>query len=182
MREDDDVAFDEFFAATFQRVVGQVYAMIGDLAEAEDAVQEAYARAWQRWPRYRTLDDPEAWVRVVAYRIAVSAWRKAANRLVAHRRAGAVAHVPSLGPEHVALVAALRRISPDQRRVIVLHHLVGLSVDEVAAEVGVSAGTVKSRLARGRAALAPGLSETTPPGADPSTTPARRGKERSKHA
>jgi len=181
MREGDDVAFDEFFAATFQRVVGQVYAMTGNLAEAEDAVQEAFARAWQRWPGHKALDNPEAWVRVVAYRIAVSAWRKAANRLVAHRRAAAVEYVPSLGPEHVALVEALRRISSDQRRVIVLHHLVGLSVDEVAAEVGVSAGTVKSRLARGRAALTPGLSETTPPGADPSTATTRRRKERSQH-
>jgi RNA polymerase sigma-70 factor, ECF subfamily len=182
MREGDEVTFDDFFAATFQRVVGQVYAMTGHLAEAEDAVQEAYARAWQRWSRYSGLDDPEAWVRVVAYRIAVSAWRKTANRLVAHRRAVAGEYVPGLRPEHVALVEALRRISPNQRRVVVLHHLVGLSVDEVAAEIGISAGTVKSRLARGRAALAPVLSETTPSGADASTATTRRGKERSQHA
>lgn len=155
--------------------------MTGHLAEAEDAVQEAYARVWQRWHSYGGLENPEAWVRVVAYRIAVSAWRKSVNRLVAQRRATSGGHAPALGPEHVALVEALRRIPPDQRRVIVLHHLVGLSVDEVAAEIGISAGTVKSRLARGRAALALGLSEAAPPGADSSAATTRSGKERSQH-
>jgi RNA polymerase sigma-70 factor (ECF subfamily) len=46
--------------------------MIGDFAEAEDAVQEAYARAWQRWGRVSGYADPTAWVRTVAHRVAVS--------------------------------------------------------------------------------------------------------------
>ena len=155
--------FDEFFAATFQRVVGQVYAMTGNLADAEDAVQDAYARAWVRWDKLCGLEQPEAWVRVVAYRISVSAWRKTVNRLTAHRRFQGDEQVPGLGPDHVALVQALRRISPEQRRAIVLYHLVGLSVDEVAAETGASTGTVTSRLARARRALAPHVSESDPP-------------------
>ncbi len=57
-------------------------------------------------------------------------------------------------PDHVALMSALREISQEQRRAIVLHHLVGMSVDEVASETGAPAGTVKARLTRGRAALA----------------------------
>jgi RNA polymerase sigma-70 factor (ECF subfamily) len=67
--------------------------------------------------------------------------------------------VPPLGPDHVALVAALRRLSPDQRRAIVLHHLVDLPVAEVAHELQVAVGTVKSWLHRGRAALAAELAE-----------------------
>jgi RNA polymerase sigma-70 factor (ECF subfamily) len=55
---------------------------------------------------------------------------------------------------HTALVRALRQITPDQRRAIVLHHLCDLSVAEVAAETGVPHGTVKARLSRGREALA----------------------------
>jgi RNA polymerase sigma-70 factor (sigma-E family) len=147
--------FDSFYAASSRRVLGQVYALTGNRAEAEDAVAEAYLRAWDRWGTVRDCASPEAWVRRVASRTAVSSWRKAMNRLRAHHRDAVDPSLDGLSADHVALVHALRRISADQRRVIVLHHLVGLSVAEIAGEVGVSAGTVKARLARGRRALAP---------------------------
>jgi RNA polymerase sigma-70 factor, ECF subfamily len=156
----EELDFDEFYAASFRRVVGQVYAMTGSLAEAEDSVQESFARAWQRWRKVQQYSDPEGWVRTVAYRISVSAWRKAANRVTAHQRAGGDAGAqPDLAPDRLALIDALRRIPPDQRRAIVLHHLVGLRVEEIAQETGVASGTVKTRLARGRRALAPLVSE-----------------------
>jgi|CZLB01.1.fsa_nt_gi RNA polymerase sigma-70 factor (ECF subfamily) len=155
--------FDMFYAMTSRRLVGQIFAMTGDLSEAEDAVQEAYIRAWRRWPRIRAYDDPEGWLRVVAYRITVNSWRKARNRLTAHR-AGRPAEVPGLSPDLVALVSALRKIPEEQRRVIVLHHLVGLSVEEIARETGAPSGTVKARLARGRRALLPFVSEFDDPG------------------
>ena len=147
-------AFDEFYGVTGRRVVAQVYAMIGDLAEAEDAVQEAYSRAWQRWDTVAECTDPAAWVRVVAYRIAVSNWRRARRRLAAYQRNGPPQDAPELGPDTVVLVAALRRIPAAQRRAIVLHHLAGLSVREVAEETGASESAVKAQLSRGRQALA----------------------------
>jgi RNA polymerase sigma-70 factor (ECF subfamily) len=158
-----ETEFDDFYAGTYRRVVGQVYAMVGNFGDAEDAVQEAYSRAWTRWTKLREYLDPEVWVRTVAYRVAVSGWRKAANRLTAHRRHGVPDDVPGQGPEHVALVAALRTLTPEQRRVVVLHHLVGLPVDEIARETGAAVGTVKSRLARGRQALAAHLQDATEP-------------------
>jgi RNA polymerase sigma-70 factor (sigma-E family) len=157
----DQLDFDGFYAMTFRRLVGQIYAMTGNLSEAEDSVQEAFARVWQRWGKVSEYGDPEAWVRTVAYRIAVSSWRKAVNRLSAHRRGQTSGDVPGLNPDYLALVAALRRISVDQRQSIVLHHVVGLSVEEIAAETGAPTGTVKARLARGRRALARHLSEFT---------------------
>ncbi|MGD0704275.1 MAG: SigE family RNA polymerase sigma factor [Trebonia sp.] len=156
MPKTDD--FDMFYAATSRRLVGQIFAMTGDLGEAEDAVQEAYIRAWRRWPRIRAYEDPEAWLRVVAYRITVNSWQKARNRLTAHR-ASRQPQLPGLSPDLVALVSALRKIPETQRRAIVLHHLVGLSVEEIAHETGAPIGTVKARLARGRRALAPLVSE-----------------------
>ena len=69
--------FDQFYATTSGRLVGQLFAMTGDLHEAQDAVQEAYIRAWQRWPRIQEYHDREAWIRTVAYRISVNAWSKA---------------------------------------------------------------------------------------------------------
>ena len=161
----DELDFDEFYTAGFRRIVSQIYAMTGNLAEAEDSVQAAFARAWQRWDDVRRYGDPEAWIRTVAYRLSVSAWRKAANRRVAHRRAASSAELPGLNPDHLALVTALRQISADQRRAIVLFHLVGLTIAEIAEETGFPEGTVKSHLNRGRKALAPLVSEFAEVGA-----------------
>jgi RNA polymerase sigma-70 factor (sigma-E family) len=152
--------FDAFYAASARRVLGQLYAMTGDRPEAEDAVAEAYLRAWDRWGTVRDCASPEAWVRQVAYRAAVSSWRKAVNRLCAHRRDAVAPDIDGLSPDHVALVHALRQIPAEQRRVIVLHHLIGLSIDEIVAEIDAPAGTVKARLARGRRALAVHLMDT----------------------
>ena len=68
---------------------------------------------------------------------------------------------PSVAPvatdEVLDVQEALRTLPPEQRRVLVLHHMAGRSVEDVAEEVGVPIGTVKSRLSRGRAALAAAL-------------------------
>jgi RNA polymerase sigma-70 factor (ECF subfamily) len=151
--------FDQFYISTSRRLVGQLFAMTGSLHEAEDAVAEAYARAWQRWPAVSNYADPEAWVRTVAHRLTISSWRKAKNRISAHHRGRAAGDVPGLTPDRLALVLALRKISADQRRAIVLHYVAGLSVEEIAQETGVANGTVKARLSRGRRALAPHVSE-----------------------
>ena len=151
MRDSRD--FDEFYAANVRRLTSHIYAMTGDRLEAEDAVQEAFARAWQRWPRVSGYADPEAWVRTVAFRLTISSWRKALTRSAAHRRHGAVEVVPGLSPDYVAIIAALRQIPAATRQAIVLHHLVGLSVDEIAMQNRLPVGTVKARLARGRRAL-----------------------------
>jgi RNA polymerase sigma-70 factor, ECF subfamily len=64
--------FTEFYAASFQRIVGQLYAMTGDRAEAQDAVQEAFVRARSQRGRLDRHASPEAWVRVTAWHLAVS--------------------------------------------------------------------------------------------------------------
>ena len=68
--------------------------------------------------------------------------------------------MPEIGPDRVALIAALRRLPEAQRRAVVLHHLCDLSVEQVAEETGSPVGTVKARLSRGRTALAALLGET----------------------
>ncbi|WP_063628098.1 SigE family RNA polymerase sigma factor [Actinospica robiniae] len=151
--------FDEFYHGTFHRVVGQVFAMTGSLTEAEDSVQEAYARAWQNWSKISQYEDMETWVRGVAFRVSVSNWRKTVNRFSAHKRGAKPDGDAGLSPDRLAIIIALRQIPADQRQVIVLFHFLDRSVEEISREIGVPAGTVKSRLARGRKALAPHLSE-----------------------
>lgn len=153
-------SFDAFYTTTAPRLVRQLHAMTGDLSEAQDCVQEAYARAWQRWAQVSAYDAPEAWVRQVAWRLAVSRFRRARVGSGLLRRHGPPDDVPALSPDRVALVTALRQLPEAQRRAVVLHHLVGLSVAEVAAETGAPEGTVKARLSRGRTALAPLLRDS----------------------
>lgn len=156
--------FDDFYAATAKRLVAAVYAITGDLAEAEDAVQEAYLRAWQRWDRLsRDGEDPLPWVRTVASRLAISTWRRTRNRLRAQLRQGAATEVPGLSPDRVALVEALRALGPEQRRAVVLHHLLDLPVEQVAKETGSTNGAVRTRLSRARKLLGTALAENTTP-------------------
>ena len=159
----DEREFDDFYTASFQRITGQVYAMIGNRDEAQECVQEAFVRAWSHRRQLEKAHAPEAWVRTTAYRLAVSRWRRTVrsrrdpDRALQRRESAA-----ELSPDHVALVHALRELPEAQRRAIVLHHMCDLPVVEVAAETGVPVGTVKARLARGRARLESLLTDHRP--------------------
>lgn len=148
----DAEEFDSFYAASFRRLVAQVYAMTGDRDKAQACVQEAFVRAWSHRRQLEKAHAPEAWVRTTAYRLAVSRWRRTVRASGAgasqHRR-----HEDGSTSDDVSLMAALERLPGAHRRAIVLHHMCDLSVPAVAAEVGVPEGTVKSRLSRGRSAL-----------------------------
>ncbi|MHC5903912.1 SigE family RNA polymerase sigma factor [Streptomyces sp. S6] len=151
MTEDE---FDAFYATAFPRLIGQLTAFTGDHGEAQDVVQEAFVRAWNRRKDFLADEAPEAWIRTVAIRLAVSRWRRARRWLELVRRTPPPESAPGPDPDRAALVTALRRIPPAQRMAIVLHHLCDLSVEQVASETGAPVGTVKARLSRGRAALA----------------------------
>ena len=164
--------FEDFYAAAAARIVRHALALTADLAEAEDIAQEAFARAWQRWPLVSRCDSPEAWVRRVATNLAVSRWRRlrVARSAVARSAAASLTGeqlAPAIGPDTVALVAGLRALPERQRTVLVLHYLADCSVDQIAAELGCPAGSVKAWLSRGRAALAAAI------GADDQDLPVR---------
>ncbi|HEV8570942.1 MAG TPA: SigE family RNA polymerase sigma factor [Actinoplanes sp.] len=150
----DSDSFDAFYRGTRQRLFDCLVGITGNRAEAQDVVHEAYARAWQRWQTVGDYADPEAWVRTVARRLAVSQWRRARSALRAHRRTGPTPPVRGPDVELMTLVAALGKLPMKQREAIVLHHLMGLPVTQIAREIGAPEGTVKARLARGRQALA----------------------------
>lgn len=158
----ETASFDAFYRDSRQRTFNCVYALTGNAGESQDAVQEAFARAWQRWSTVSGYADPEGWVRTVARRIAVSRWRRARNALLAHGRAGPAPAVPGPNPDTVLLVAALAQLPESQRVALVLHHMVGVPIAEIAREAGVPVGTIKARLSRGRRALAELLAVDTP--------------------
>ena len=159
MRDGAEGDFAEFYAATWPRTLAVVYALTGDRGAAEELAQEAYVKAWSHWGRVSTYDQPGAWVRQVATRLAVSRWRRskvAATWLSRNRRPDTA---PPPDETTTALVQALQQIPEAQRRAIVLHHLADLPVDAVARIEHCPTGTVKARLSRGRAALALLLSD-----------------------
>ena len=93
-------------------------------------------------PQVCAYDYPEAWVRRVALNLAAMAARRLRRRAVALWRLGPPTAAPELSPELLDLHHALRALPLGQRQVIVLHHLVGLPVEEMARELRVPAGTV----------------------------------------
>ena len=163
----DDTEFvRELYDASYRRLVGQLATVTRSLSEAEDVVQEAFARAVNHPHNFRRTDNPEAWLRTVALNVARSRWTRAKRwaRLAQRLADRPLQTGPS--PDHVALVRALQQLPRGQREVIALHHLADLPVQEVAATLGIPAGTVKARLSRGRAALAVLLAD------DPADDPA----------
>lgn len=152
-------SFEEFYASTHDRLVGQLFVATGVLEEAQDVVQEAFARAWARWGQVRQFDAPEAWVRRVALNLSASGFRRARRGLAARARL-TMPDAVGMSSEGVELAEALRGLPLRYRQVLVLHHVVDLPVAEVARQLGLPAGTVKTRLARGRAALARRMAES----------------------
>jgi RNA polymerase sigma-70 factor (ECF subfamily) len=148
--EGDTAAFDAFYESARDRLAVQIAALTGDPTEAVDHVQEAFVRAWTRWSYVGGLDDPAGWVRRVAHNLAVSRWRRTRRVVLGRSPERAI----DWDDEQRELIDALRLLPRPQREAIVLHYLVGLSVDEVGAELHAPSGTVKSWLSRGRASLA----------------------------
>ena len=134
----------------------------GNRPAAEDAVQNALAEAWVRTQRGKPIDNLTAWVWRAASNRAVSgvrrilAERRASNRLEERDRT----HRPaSTEAETVDIDRAVRRLPLRQRQVVVLKYFLSMRVDEMASVLGISEGSVKTSLHRGRGALARMLGE-----------------------
>jgi RNA polymerase sigma-70 factor (sigma-E family) len=143
--------------------------MVGDMATAEDVVQDVYASLY-RGSRTRRVEAPLPYVRAAVLNGCRSVLRR---RAIAHRVG--LAHRASLNDETTVrasaesevilsedrrqVLSALARLPRRRREVLVLRYYLGLSEAEIAAVLGISAGTVKSTAARALAALARDLGE-----------------------
>lgn len=157
---DAERALGDFYAVSYARLVGVVGAVSQDRQEAEEAVQDAFVRLIGQWSKVSQYDDPEAWVRKAALGYVSNRRRKIRNGVKAALRHGPAPDAPAPSPDGVDLRRALSALPRSNREVIVLQDL-GLSVDAIAEHLNIPVGTVKSRLSRARAALAPLLREET---------------------
>ncbi|MGQ0630214.1 MAG: SigE family RNA polymerase sigma factor [Sporichthyaceae bacterium] len=148
------LGFDAFYADAYPRVLRAVAPLAGTSAEAQDATQEAFARAYVRWAAVSEADSPEAWVIRVGKNLAISRLRRlrvAARHLFSHREE-ATDPMPGV-VNRVDLVSALDGLPPKQRQILGLHYLEDVSVQDIATRMDMTPGNVKVNLHRGRAAL-----------------------------
>ena len=135
-------------------------AILGDEADARDAAQETFITAWRQIRTVRDLARFDAWLQRVAVnaaRMTHRSRRRRGVREIPQSRLGVVGAEAqpndSAAADARVLDAALRTLDIDQRSILVLHHLEGQSVAEIAAMLDIPVGTVKSRLHTARKAL-----------------------------
>jgi RNA polymerase sigma-70 factor (sigma-E family) len=150
-----DASYVEFVAARQAHLRRIAYAVCGDWHEADDLLQTALTKLYLVWPRVRRTGSEEAYARRVIVRANIDAHRRRTSRperpgLDGHDREAATGLAPE---ERSALFDALQELPEKQRKVVVLRHWLGLSVEETAAEMGISTGTVKSHSSRAIARL-----------------------------
>jgi RNA polymerase sigma-70 factor (ECF subfamily) len=148
-RAGDEEAFASLARAAGDRLLAIAFRILRDLGLAEDAVQQTLVLAWRELPSLRDVDRFDAWLR----RLLVNACYREARR--GRHWTTNVRILPDSASttddydtvvERDQLDRGFRRLPPEQRAVFVFHHYLGLTLIEVAAELGVPLGTVKSRL------------------------------------
>jgi RNA polymerase sigma-70 factor (ECF subfamily) len=142
--------FEVFFREEYDRVVRSLTLVFGERSIAEDAAQVGFEKALRKWRQVGAMDRPGTWVYVVALRHA----RRALQRDSRVPDEGHAGHEPEPEVARDTWVrAAIESLPPRQRAVVVLRHLAGLSLDEIATALRVSVGTVKSTLHAAHARL-----------------------------
>jgi RNA polymerase sigma-70 factor (sigma-E family) len=158
-----DTEFREFMHSRWPAMVRLAYVLTGDQGHAEDVAQAAFARAYASWPKVRRTENPEGYVRRIVINENRNRFRK--HRVTEQLTGAPPEPGPGTGPgpgladatsqydERSVLMAALRRLGPRQRAVVVLRYWLGLTEAETAAELNCSVGTVKSQASRALASL-----------------------------
>jgi RNA polymerase sigma-70 factor, ECF subfamily len=149
--QEERSSFEVFFQHEYPKLVRLLFAMTSDLSEAEDLAQDAMSRTWERWERVGQMDSPAGFT----YRIALNLQRKRIRHLSVRAR-----RLPLLLPAqpaepHVSgeVVSALAMLPPEQRAALLLIEWIGMSVEEAAPILGVTAAGVRTRIYRARQAL-----------------------------
>jgi RNA polymerase sigma-70 factor (ECF subfamily) len=146
-------ALEQLYRESGGQLVLAAYALTGNVADAQDAVQDAFVRAFRDPEKVMRADNPVAWMRTVTLNIARTRHGRMRRLAELMLRLPPVLEAPGLAPDRVAVLTALGKLPARQREVIWLHYFADLSVDDIADSLGVPSGTIKSRLKRGRQAM-----------------------------
>jgi RNA polymerase sigma-70 factor, ECF subfamily len=142
-----DPGFEQMYRAEYGSVFRAVYLLCGDRTMAEDATQEAFARALERWRRLEGRTWAMGWVVTTALNVA--------RRGLRRNRVPVVADKSAPDPDELLdLRRAVRALPPRQQEAVVLHYLQDLTVHDVARAMGAAPGTVKAHLFKARETMA----------------------------
>lgn len=149
--------FDEFFVREHASVVKALCLTLGDDELGRDAAAEGFARALQRWNQVRRYSNPTGWVYRVGLNWARSRRRKTLREISERAAIGMREPSADSSPRDPAIVDALAGLSPEHRAVVVARYWFDWSEAQIAENLGIRPGTVKSRLSRALAHLSTGL-------------------------
>ena len=153
----DRDAFDALVTASIDRSFAIAYRILRDAGRAQDATQAAYLSAWRDLPSLREPERFDAWLRRLVVRACYAEAdrerRWAAGVRLIPADTATVADTATALADSDELERAFRRLKPDERAVLVLHHYLDLPDAEAAEVLGIPVGTMKSRLNRATAAL-----------------------------
>lgn len=154
MRREPDHAYDELYRTEHAAIVHAAHLVVGDREVAHEIAQDAFAALYAHWPKVAGYDQPGAWVRRVAIRMAVKAARRRERTTVAEERSP----MDGTGHDLVApdddVVAAVAALPTNQRVAVVLFYFHDASVADIADALGCRPSTAKVHLHRARAHLA----------------------------
>ena len=155
MRKADRLEYEWLFRAAYPRIRRTVTSILRNPESAEDVTQEAFLKLLQHWRKVKALEQPDAWVRRVAIRLAVRHAKREAGRNSVESDTG-----PPPSPEpDVDLDRAIAKLPPMQRAAVVMYYLDDQPVAEIARVLVVSESTIKQHLYRARNRLASELGE-----------------------
>jgi RNA polymerase sigma-70 factor, ECF subfamily len=156
----DEIAIREFLHTRYPRLVAAVALVCESRPAAEDAVQEALLRAWERSEKGEEIESLNAWVTTVSLNFAKSGLRRVMAERRARSRLGRDGPPADSSGDRVDVERALAALPRRQREVVVLRYYLQMDTREVSEALGIHEGTVKSTLSRARSALAGALDET----------------------
>ena len=144
-------SFEGFFDETHQRLFGGLCLVTGDRHEAEEIMQDAYLKLWERWDRVGRMDDPTGFLFRTALNGFRSRYRRA--RLALRRTVSLAPSTDDLATveDRDEVVRLLRELGPAERASIVLTSMFGYSSEEAGRMLGMKAATVRAHATRARA-------------------------------
>lgn len=146
-------SFELFFADEHARLFGALCLVTGNRSEAEEIMQDAFLRLWERWDRVATIDDASAYLFRTAMNVFRNRYRRAALALRKTITLASTEDALATVEDRDVVARALRDLTPDQRAAVVLTGYVGLTSEEAGKVLGMRAGTVRTLATRARAAI-----------------------------